>query len=107
MCSRRGVWDFTALHKVTQQRPVNALFKVSVDGVALQDQNETCVLKSINDCPFYIRWDEEGEDPEDFSWLFAAYVNENHPWVDTILKEAIESGLVSSFTGYQSGTPRR
>ncbi len=101
----KGIWTFATLQKVRQQRPVNALFKVSVNGVALEAQNETCVLKSINDCPFYILWDEEGEDFDDFSWLFAAYVNENHPWVDGILKDAIKSGLVSSFSGYQSGDP--
>lgn len=101
----KGIWDYAALHKVNQQQPVNATFRVSVNGKALDEQNETCVIKSINDCPFYVLWDEEGEDYEDFSWLFAAYVNENHPWVDGILKEAIKSGLVTSFTGYQSGDP--
>jgi hypothetical protein len=101
----KGVWDFAALHKVTQQSPVNATFKVSVNGKQLDEQNETCTLKSLNDCPFYILWDEEGEEFEDFSWMFAAYVNENHPWVDRILKDAITSGLVKSFTGYQSGDP--
>jgi hypothetical protein len=101
----KGIWNYAALHKVSQQSPVNATFKVTVDGEELDEQNETCVMKSINDCPFYILWDEEGEDYEDFSWLFAAYVNENHPWVDGILKEAIKGGLVDSFTGYQSGDP--
>jgi hypothetical protein len=30
-------------------------------------------------------------------------VNENHPWIDGLLKEALQTGLVDSFTGYQSG----
>jgi hypothetical protein len=101
----KGLWDYAALHKVTQQRPVNASFKVTVNGKTLDERNETCVIKSINDCPFYVIWDEEAGDYEDLSWIFAAYVNENHPWVDGILKEAINSGLVNSFTGYQSGDP--
>ncbi len=101
----KGLWNYAALHKVNQQQPVNATFKVSVDGEELDEQNETCIIKSINDCPFYVLLDEEGEDIEDFSWLFASYVNENHPWVDGILKEAIKSGLVDSFTGYQSEDP--
>ena len=62
-------------------------------------------MKSINDCPFYVLFDEEGEEFEDFSMVFAAYVNENHPWVDGILKDALKTGLVSGFTGYQSGDP--
>jgi hypothetical protein len=101
----KAAWDFEALLKVRQQRPVTVNFKVSVDGSELPEQNETCVLKSINDCPFYVQLDEEGEEIEDFSWLFASYVNENHPVVDEILKEALKSGLVNSFTGYQSKDP--
>jgi hypothetical protein len=103
----KAAWDYEALLKVRQQRPVNVTYKVSVDGTAIDDVTETCVMKSINDCPFYVLWDEDGEDFDDFSWIFAAYVNENHPEVDVILKEALESGLVSSFDGYQSDDPKQ
>lgn len=102
----KAAWDYEALLRVRQQRPVTSTYKVKVNGIALDDQTETCVMRSINDCPFYVIWDEEGEDFEDFSWLFAAYVNENHPLVDDILKEALVGGLVSGFTGYQSGKPK-
>ncbi|MGV3663920.1 MAG: hypothetical protein ACO1TE_27360 [Prosthecobacter sp.] len=99
----KAVWDYTALLKIRQQRPVNATFQVKVNGEELPEEIGTFQLKSLNDCPFYVLWDEEGEDFDDFSWLFAAYVNENHPQVDRILKEALATGLVDSFTGYQSG----
>ncbi len=69
--------------------------------------NETVVLRSINDCPFYVKLDDNGEQLDDISVTFAAYVNENHPWIDGLLKEALVgakgSGL-NGFTGYQSGT---
>ena len=29
-------------------------------------------------------------------------MNENHPWVDQILREALETGIVDSFDGYQA-----
>lgn len=99
----KAVWDYAALHTVREQRPVNATFKVTVNGEELPEQTEVCTLKSINDCPFYVLFDEEGEEFEDFSMVFAAYVNENHPWVDGILKDALKTGLVTGFTGYQSG----
>ncbi|MDZ4406332.1 hypothetical protein [Prosthecobacter sp.] len=102
----KAVWDYEALSKVRQQRPVNVTFKVTVNGEALPDETQTHIMKSLNDCPFYVLMDEDGEDFDDFSWLFAAYVNENHPMVDSILKEALESGLVSGFTGYQSEDPK-
>lgn len=102
----KAAWDYAALLKVRQQRPVNATFKVKVDGEELPEQTETCIMKSLNDCPFYVLLDEDGEEFDDFSWLFAAYVNENHPLVDSILKEALQSGLVTGFTGYQSEDPK-
>ncbi len=103
----KASWDYEALRKLRQQRPVNATFKVTVNGVALDDQTETCIMHSINECPFYILWDEKGEDFDDYSFIFAAYVNENHPLVDRILKEALQSDLVSEFSGYQSGKPEQ
>lgn len=101
----KAAWNYEALHDVRQQRPVSLAFTVKVNGEELPEQTENCIMRSINDCPFYVLWDEEGEEISDFSWLFAAYVNENHPLVDGILKEALKSGLVDSFTGYQSGDP--
>jgi len=98
----KAAWDYAALLKLHQQRPVNATFKVTVDGEELPEILEIFQLKSLNDCPFYVLLDEEGEEYDDFSWIFAAYVNENHPQVDRILKEALATGLVDSFTGYQS-----
>lgn len=102
----KALWDYDALLKVRQQRPVNVTFKATVNGTPIPEDNETYVMRSLNDCMFYVLWDEDGEDFDDFSWLFAAYVNENHPEVDIILKEALMSGIVSDFDGYQSGDPK-
>jgi hypothetical protein len=98
-------WDYEALRKAREQKPVVVSFKVTVDDEVLEEQTENYIVRSINDCPFYVLLDEQGDEFEDLSWLFAAYVNENHPWIDGILKEALESGLVDSFSGYQSGDP--
>lgn len=101
----KAAWDFDALHKIREQRPVTATFKVSVNGEELPTRTETFTIRSLNDCPFYVILDEEKTEFWSVSELFAAYVNENHPWVDGILKEAIQSKVISSFTGYQSGDP--
>ncbi|MCB1212230.1 MAG: hypothetical protein KDK97_23100, partial [Verrucomicrobiales bacterium] len=101
----KGVWDYDALLQVRQQRPANASFKVTINGKELPVQTETCTMKSLNDCPFYVFFDDQGTDFEDYSMVFAAYVNENHPQVDAILKDALATGIVDSFSGYQSGDP--
>ena len=101
-------WDYEALRRCTQQKPANLKIKVSFDGEVVVEIDETIQLRSINDCPFYIKLDNDDQDVEDISITFAAYVNENHPWIDGILKEALdaakETGIINGFTGYQSGS---
>ena len=104
----KGIFDYDALHKVRQQKPANLNIKVTVNGKALAEQNEVVTLRSINECPFAVILGEgDDETSDDLSWMFAAYVNENHPWIDGILKEALEAKLVDSFDGYQSGDPNK
>jgi hypothetical protein len=100
-------WDYDALMKVRQQRPINVSFSASIDGTALPDVNETYTLRSINDCPLYISRGKDGSDVTSLSFLFAAYVNENHPQVQDILKEALGCHIVDNFDGYQSKEPKQ
>jgi len=101
-------WDYDALRKCDQQKPANIKIKVTIDDEVIADIDETVLLRSINDCPFYVKLDDEGEDLEDISVTFAAYVNENHPWIDGLLKDALSAAkdqeLINGFTGYQSGS---
>jgi hypothetical protein len=78
-------------------------FNVTVGDEELESQTVTLTLRSINDCPYAV----VGPDDEvtDISFMFAAYVNEQHPFVDKLLREALDQGVVDSFTGYQSGDP--
>lgn len=98
------VYDYDALAQVRQQRPTNITFKVTINGKVLGEETVTCILHEINDCPYLV---DKGEDesPFDLTWMFAAYVNENHPWIDSLLKDALSTGIVDSFTGYQSEDP--
>lgn len=104
----KGIFDYDALHLIKQQKPANLCVKINVNGKDLPEQNEVVTLRSINECPFAVIFGE-GDDAtsDDLSWMFAAYVNENHPWIDGILKEALDAKLVDSFDGYQSGDSKK
>ena len=93
-------WDYQALAAIRQPRPANVEFELSVDGKPLGKRTQRVRLRSVNDALYYIDEDDDAADL-DFNWMFAAYVNEDHPAVDQILKEALDSGVVDSFTGYQ------
>ena len=100
-------FDFEALGKVTQTRPINVTFKVTRNGKSEEDIDEVMSLRQINDCPRVVispTAKKNGKTPEemhDIRFMFAAYANENHPQIDQILKEAKATGLCDSFNGYQ------
>ena len=100
-------FDFEALGKVTQTRPINVTFKVTRNGKAEEDIDEVMSLRQINDCPFVVisptpkKNGKAPQEPQDIRFMFAAYANENHPQIDQILKEAKATGLCNSFHGYQ------
>ncbi len=90
-------YKFSKLAEVNQATPVSMHFKVSIGGKTSED-TATVMLRPINDCPLVTI--EYGE-AFDTSSTFAAYVNEQHPFLDKLLREALDIGVVSSFTGYQ------
>lgn len=103
-------YKFDRLRAMTQQIPINLTFAVEVDGESAGEKHETLQVRSINDCPFGVANEEETLDDEnyiagsaDIGWMFAAYVNENHPLLDKILQEAIATKIVDAFPGYQIG----
>lgn len=96
------LWNFEALIKAFQQRPVNVSFSATVEGKEIPAITETYTLRSINDCPFFIKRDKSGNTGTDLNFMFAAYVNENHPLVQKILTEALECHIVDEFDGYAS-----
>jgi hypothetical protein len=97
-------YKFDRLRKVTQQVPMNFAFEVEVDGESAGEKAETLQVRSINDCPFAVSNSEETLNDENFiagsaalGWMFAAYVNENHPMLDKILQESLDTKIVSAF----------
>jgi len=102
-------YRFDHLRKMTQQVPITVDFAVEIDGESAGDKSETLQVRSLNDCPFGVSNDEETINDENFiagaaslGWMFAAYVNENHPMLDKILKEALDTKIVNAFLHYQA-----
>jgi hypothetical protein len=97
-------YRFDALLGWRQPGPLNITMDVSVNGRSYGSRSLTVTVRSLNDCPLAIVSGEDSDDEDlDLSWMFAAYVNENHPWVDTVTREALDSKIVDGFTAYQDG----
>lgn len=93
-------WDYSRLEKVDQSIPANVTYKVTVNNT-IGTETRPIRIRSINDVPFEI--DTPNGKQNDLSFLFAGYVNESHPFVETVLQEALQYHAVNSFVGYQSG----
>lgn len=95
-------YRYQKLAQCDQASPTTVSFRVQLGDNAEEEHTVTCTMRSINDCPFAFR---RGDEIVDASFAFAAYVNEQHPFVDKLLREALDIGTVDRFTGYQSGKP--
>jgi hypothetical protein len=91
-------YRYAKLAEFNQATPVSMTFRVQVGTASPQEETATATVRSINDCPFAV---QEGERSLDIACVFAAYVNEQHPFIDKLLREALDGGVVAAFTGYQ------
>lgn len=88
------------LASLRQPSTIYVTYNLTIDGQQQAPRTERLRVRSINDCPFAVV-EEEKETPIDF--VFAAYVNEDHPWIEEILQEALRKNYVDSFVGAQGG----
>lgn len=90
-------WNFEALRALRLPGPATVEFELALDTAPAEAESRRVQVRSINDAPYFATG---GGGEVDLSWIFAAYVNEDHPLVDTILAEALASGIVDRFDGY-------
>lgn len=95
-------YRFEALLKNRQQIPVNVKATLQI-GKKQWKKLKVATLRSINDCPMAVTGGvgEPLQDAAVLRWMYAAYVNEDHPWIDQLLKDALGTGIVKNFIGYQ------
>jgi|ERR1039458_529271 hypothetical protein len=94
-------YDYDALYSVIEPIPETISVTLTLAGNEVGTQKQTVEVRSIQDCLFALKQDSGKISPYEFE--FAAYVNENNPLIDKILKRALDLKLVNSFDGYQGG----
>jgi hypothetical protein len=95
-------YRYDYLTKLKQPIIANATIRLFLDGAPFGQMTQAVRVRSINDAPYAFKQPDGSYD--DLSWMFAAYVNENHPWIDQLLGEARYS-TPRGFIGYQ-GAPQ-
>lgn len=97
------IWNYEALRNNIQAEPISVVVNVEMNGKELGQKVRTFSVRSINEC--LLGYISNGTKYYDTSIFFAAYVNEDHPMIDQLLREALNTRIVNRFLGYQARTP--
>lgn len=97
------LWRYDALRKNEQAEPISVVTQVEVNGKDWGQQVRTFSVRSINECLLgYVQQMPNGKTRYISTRLFyAAYVNEENPLIDKVLREALNTRIVRRFLGYQ------
>lgn len=93
------IWNYEALRNIVQAEPISVVVAVEMNGKELGQRVRTFSVRSINEC--LLGYLSNGKTYVNTNIFFAAYVNEDHPMIDQILREALDTRIVNRFMGYQ------
>lgn len=93
-------WKYDAMRRTRIPGAVDLTFTCFINDEEVDVKNLHLGYRSVNECPLSL---VSNGQTTDFRWLFAAYVNEDHPQIEQILTDIMQQGTVSRLTGYQSG----
>lgn len=94
------VWDYEALKNNVQSTPMTFSVTMEINGKKLPVETKTLSVRSINEC--LLGYLDSKNKFHDTGVFFAAYVNEENPKIDQILREALNTRIVKRFLGYQA-----
>lgn len=93
------IWNYEALRDNNQAAPISVAVNVEHNGKNLGQHVRTFSVRSLNEC--LLGYVTNGNKFHDTGIFFAAYVNEDNPMIDKILREALDTRIVNRFPGYQ------
>lgn len=88
------------LLSIKQPKTTYLKFELFINNELVDTKIEKVRVRTINDCLFGIS--VEG-DYADYKENYAAYVNEEHPYIQKVLKAGLKLNVINQFDGYQSG----
>ena len=89
------------MRKNNQAEPISVAVTVEMNGKDVGQRVRTFSVRSVNEC--LLGYVTNGTKFHDTSLFFAAYVNEENPMIDQLLREALNTRIVNRFLGYQGG----
>lgn len=81
-------WQQSKLMALSQPMTSEVVFRVFADGTQVGEQRRSVRIRAINDAP--LRVCKSPQQCTDYSPVMAAFVNEDHPVIDNILRAALD-----------------
>lgn len=81
-------WRQSNLTALSQPLTSEAVFRVYADGTQIGEEHRPVRIRAINDAP--LRVCKSAQQCSDYSPVMAAFVNEDHPGIDSILRAALD-----------------
>jgi hypothetical protein len=107
-------YRYPALKALTAQQPFEVALALELDGASLGEKPVAGTLHPWKECVFgstisagFMDSKFGGDIPTPFGWLLTAYMDEEHPFVAELVKDAMATGAIGAFDGYQSGDPEQ
>ena len=97
------IWNYEALKNNNQAEPISVAVTVEMNGEDLGQRVRTFSVRSVNEC--LLGYVTNGTKFHDTGIFFAAYVNEENPMIDQLLREALNTRIVNRVLGYQNPAP--
>jgi hypothetical protein len=92
-------YNYVELGKLKQPLIENVTFRLFVNSKLKKEAFQTVTFHSLNEVPFMERSRHDNETINSYYYMFSAMVNEDHPLIDSILREAIQSGAINQISG--------
>jgi hypothetical protein len=88
-------WNYENLARLATSVPLSIYFRLYDEDGKKVEKLETVQLRSINDCIYYYK-------DVNMQFMFSAFVQEEHKEIDNILRDALNTKMVSRWIGYQN-----
>lgn len=99
------IWKYDALRANKQPKPFTLSVEIDKGFLDHSYKSRSFSMRSVNECLLGYR-DHSGK-YHSTSYFYAAYVDEENGMIDSILHDALQTGIVKQFVGYQFGGPAR
>lgn len=98
LCNPEIPWNFEALAKQDVSTPISLVFRLYDEENNKVEKTASVYMRSVDDCLRYYN-----DTP--LLFLYTAYIQEEHPEIRKILKEATDTKIVTYIDGYGVGNP--